>query len=371
MYHSGKYLVPNHRGDDFRPAYKNLHTLRALIPSTVKFACMTGSVTEKVRQDIVKSLLITSFKTISIAAERPNIYLSQEKVKVNEMQHFYWLVQALLSGNCPKTLIYCRNVPQAANIYIYLSGKLGMKQYVDGIPSIESRTIEMFHRSTAPSNKEHILSELGKLNSTIRVVIATEAFGLGVDVPDIRVILFYGVPRSLESFVQQVGRAGRDGKSSCAHLLHFPLRNACTPQMKAFTKLELCRQSFVKESFRITISGTDFCFDNEAAVICACQCCDKCRSTSSCNCEVSYPFEATTDGEEIVEQVQDINVEASIAELVDQIIYEGNDFDKEELTNSILLCIELDLDADEIAVELDVSLDIASFIFVVLSKLNL
>ena len=45
-----------------------------------------------------------------------------------------------------------RNVPQAANIYLYLSGKLGMEQYVDGIPSIESRTIEMFHRSTEKSN---------------------------------------------------------------------------------------------------------------------------------------------------------------------------------------------------------------------------
>ena len=186
----------------------------------MNYTCLTGTVTERVREDTIKSLLMTTCKTISIAAERPNIYLSQEKVKINKFHHFHWLVQALKSNDCPKTIIYCSSVPHVAKIYMYFSSKLGLQQYEDGIPSVQSRTIDMFHRSTTPTIKDHILSEFVKVNSRLRVVVASEAFGLGVDVSDIRVVIFYGAPHSLESYVQLLGRAGRDGKNSCAHLLH-------------------------------------------------------------------------------------------------------------------------------------------------------
>ena len=70
----------------------------------------------------------------------------------------------------------------------------------------------MFHRSTAQLNKAHVLKEFPKNDSVLRIVFATVAFGIGVDIPDVEQFVHWGAPRGLEQFVQESGRDGRDGR---------------------------------------------------------------------------------------------------------------------------------------------------------------
>ena len=70
----------------------------------------------------------------------------------------------------------------------------------------------MFHRLTADRNKDHVLSEFARSDSTLRIVFATVAFGMGIDIPDIEQVIHWGAPCGLEQFAQESGRAGRDGR---------------------------------------------------------------------------------------------------------------------------------------------------------------
>ena len=84
----------------------------------------------------------------------------------------------------------------------------------------------MFHRSCAEINKTHVLDVFGLVDSPLRIVVATDAFGMGLDVPDVRYIIFFGAPRSLEICAQQSGRAGRDGLQSYALMYSLPCQKS-------------------------------------------------------------------------------------------------------------------------------------------------
>ena len=104
----------------------------------------------------------------------------------------------------------------------------------------EDRKVEMFHRSCPERNKLLIMELFGKPNSAIRLVIATDAFGLGIDIPDIRYVIFFGAPRSLEIFAQQSGRAGRDSKQSFSVMYAFPSHKSV--DMKVCCLFKFCSE---------------------------------------------------------------------------------------------------------------------------------
>ena len=106
-----------------------------------------------------------------------------------------------------------------------------------GAPDLHMfRTVDMYTSASTASMREKVLRNFSKENCTLRVLIATTAFGMGVDFPDIRKIFHWAPPCLLEDYVQQTGRAGRDGEQSQAVLMYGNLHRETSAAMKEYAE---------------------------------------------------------------------------------------------------------------------------------------
>lgn len=119
-----------------------------------------------------------------------------------------------------RTLIYAHQYHLCADIYLYFKKELGCEftEPRNALDISKFRMVEMFLSVTDPTHKDTIISMFTS-ESQLRIVIATIAFGMGVDCPDIRQVVHVGLPDGIESYIQESGRAGRDGKASISVLL--------------------------------------------------------------------------------------------------------------------------------------------------------
>ena len=139
--------------------------------------------------------------------------------------------------------------------------------YPPGYPIlVKHSTVNIFTRACTESNKEKILTHFCNMKSKLRVVIATTAFGMGIDCPDIRVVYHWGPPSCLEEYAQETGRAGRDGQSSKAILLHKMINKFVADEVRIYISN--------KSQCRLTLLYNQFLF--EADIKDAKNCCDIC-----------------------------------------------------------------------------------------------
>ena len=120
----------------------------------------------------------------------------------------------------PRTIVYCQSYNMCADVYIFLSQNLGceLTKPIDAPNLARFRLVDMFTSVTSSKQKETIIDLFTK-PSQLRVVIATIAFGMGIDCPDVRQIVHIGKPEDVESYIQETGRTGRDGHLVLATLL--------------------------------------------------------------------------------------------------------------------------------------------------------
>lgn len=147
--------------------------------------------------------------------------------------------------------------------------------------TLNNRMVAMFHRSTAPVNKSHVLSEFPKTDSSIRIIFATVAFGMGVDVPDVERVIHWGAPRGLEQFSQESGRAGRDGRQATS-VIYFSsfdtAKGRCNDDVRKFCHAEACFRKSLLHYF--TLDNKDItCEGNELT---PCRCCSNCMVKCTC-----------------------------------------------------------------------------------------
>eukprot|EP01083_Nonionella_stella_P053851 142280_1 len=187
-------------GHDFRPSYRRLSTLRARFPG-IPVLAMTATATVRVRSDICSSLLMspTALRVCS-SLNRPNLhYAVRSKRGINED-----LTRKLIGND--SAIIYTLRRADCAPIVARLRSL--------GVSAAE------YHAGLGAKVRSSVHARF--IRDETQCVVATVAFGMGIDKPDIRTIVHYGLPKSLEAYYQQTGRAGRDGMPSKCVLLWGP-----------------------------------------------------------------------------------------------------------------------------------------------------
>ena len=223
-----------YRGSDFRTDYSKLGVLCAIFPD-VPVLAMTATANLQDQEHIKDSLGLKSFKSVVGNPDRKNIYYEKYFRHGQEIDAVEGILYPIAKGllkdktDYPLTVIY---IPLKWCGYAYklFESLLGINQYYpDGALEVpENRLLfAQFHASQTKQMKDEILRQLCSATSTVRVIFATVAMGMGVDIPSIRTVIHIGPPGSVKAYFQETGRAGRDGKPARA-ILHYNNRDIAT-----------------------------------------------------------------------------------------------------------------------------------------------
>ncbi|MCR5114501.1 MAG: DNA helicase RecQ [Bacteroidales bacterium] len=213
-------------GHDFRPEYRNIRSIIDAIGAKVPVIALTATATPKVQNDIQKNLAMTHAKIFISSFNRPNLYYEiREKTKDVDKE----IVKFIKDHPGKSGIIYCLSRKKVEEFASFLQvNKIRALPYHAGLDS-----------KTRVENQDAFLMEKAE------VIVATIAFGMGIDKPDVRFVIHYDMPKSLEGYYQETGRAGRDdGEGIC--IAFYDYKDLYKLE-KFSTKKAVAQQEIVKQ----------------------------------------------------------------------------------------------------------------------------
>ncbi|NQU83113.1 MAG: DNA helicase RecQ [Parcubacteria group bacterium] len=266
-------------GHDFRPDYRNLKFLKKQFPKT-PIVALTATATAKVREDIVKQLSLENPNLCISNFDRPNLTLNVFRKK----RTYEKLLHLIEKYKGESVIIYCFSRKETERIARDLkSDGFRALPYHAGLDNkIRKKNQDLFIKDEAD------------------IMVATIAFGMGIDKPDIRLVVHYTFPKTLEGYYQEIGRAGRDGlPSECAlfysygdkmkHEYFLDMMEDDGEREKSSKKLQqvidYCEQTFCRRKYLLKYFGEDYGLEN-------CSGCDMCLGDN-----------ATFDATEITQKI--------------------------------------------------------------------
>ncbi len=181
-------------GHDFRPSYRDIAAARAAAGEPPLIA-LTATADARVRADIVRELGLRDPVVCVAGFDRPNLRLGVVRFP-NERERLAAVARRLKEHREGSAIVYCSTRRQAEAVAEYLSRwRIDCAAYHAGMPAEERERVQNAF-----------------VNDAVRVIAATSAFGMGIDKPDVRLVVHAGLPQSLEAYYQEAGRAGRDGE---------------------------------------------------------------------------------------------------------------------------------------------------------------